>query len=141
MAEAQVTTAPRDLFEAAGATSPALPIWLVAGGRPLDQIAGLSREQQAWLAAQDFKGQAKRHVLLPGADGRPAGAVLGIGEGDTGEPCGPAELLAGLLPTLLPAGTWTFAHDLVRPELAAVACTDRYEDGTHARGASRRRPT
>ena len=121
MADVLPTVLPKDLFEPARGTSPALPIWLVPAGKPLDSVADLSPEHRAWLVAQDFKGQPKRHVLLPGPDGRPTGAVLGIGDGEAAEPCGPGELLVGQLATVLPAGTWRFAHELARPDLAAIA--------------------
>ena len=60
---------------AAGA---ARPVWLVRDAQGLER-AGLTPAQRAWIAAQGFKGQARRHVLLPASDGGIAGAVLGLG--------------------------------------------------------------
>jgi leucyl aminopeptidase len=111
----------RTCFEAADGSGAALPIWLVEQDQPFGSLPGLSSQHRAWLSAQAFNGQPKRHVLLPGQSGAPEGCVLGIGTGDTGEPCGPAELLAGLLPGVLPAGTWSLAGSVKKAELAAIA--------------------
>lgn len=77
--------------------------------------------QRAWLAAQNFSGAAKRSVLVPNAEGEIASVVFGTGNGWQGEPSGPSELLAGLLSSGLPAGTYRIASDLARPDLAALA--------------------
>ena len=77
--------------------------------------------QRAWLAAQNFSGNAKRSVLVPNAKGEIASVAFGIGNGWQGEPSGPSELLAGLLSSGLPAGTYRIASDLARPDLAALA--------------------
>ncbi len=111
----------RPCFEAATASGPAKPIWLVRQGQPLDELAALAARHRAWLAAQGFGGQPKRIVLLPAADGTPEGAVLGIGDGRAGEPCGPSEVLAGLLPAVLPEGSWTISGLGTAAELAAIA--------------------
>ena len=108
-------------FELTPSDATALPIWLIGQDMSLDAVPGLSPQHRAWLSGQGFLGQAKRHVLLPGVDGQPAGAVLGLGDGDCGEPCGPAALLVGLLPGVLPAGIWTLAGVSENAELAAVA--------------------
>ena len=107
-------------FEPAAAESSAHPVWLVRQGMDLATIEGLSAAHRNWLSGQGFAGQAKRFVLLPGVDGKPAGAVLGIGDGMAGEPCGPSELLCGLLPGLLPAGIWKLAGS-ADGQLAAIA--------------------
>ena len=114
-------TSSRILFEPSSAKGASRRIWLVRAREPIDSIEGLTARDRAWLEAQGFNGQAKRHHLLPGSDGEPAGIVLGIGDGLTGEPCGPAELLTGLLPALLPAGVWTLASPVSDPKAAALA--------------------
>ena len=68
-----------------------------------------------------FKGSPKKHLAVPGADGEIAGVVLGIGNGEKGEPCGPSILLAGQLASSLPQGRYRFAGPLDAPELAAIA--------------------
>ena len=102
-------------------TQSSRPIWMV---RPRDleaQTAGLDASQRAWLKAVGFKGAARRHALLPNADGQVAGVVLGLGETADLAPCEPAESLVGLLPSLLPAGDWHIATPMPDMDLAALA--------------------
>ena len=80
----------------------ALPIYLVARGELAD--AGLPAAQRQWAEANGFSGEAGRVLLLPGNDGRMAGAALGLGS-ETG---GHAPLATGLLARTLPAGSWRF---------------------------------
>lgn len=87
----------------------------------VDAIGSLDDVQRAWLKAQKFSGNAKRTVLIPGADGNIASVALGTGNGQQGEPSGPSELLAGLLGSGLPAGTYRFASELGHADLAALA--------------------
>jgi leucyl aminopeptidase len=97
-----------------------IPIYLARSDDP----AGLGKPdeaQKAWLAAQKFSGAAKRHVVVPGANGKIASVAAGIGDGHQGEPCGPSELLAGLLASSLPAGTYRLASDTADGDLAALA--------------------
>jgi leucyl aminopeptidase len=119
-AEALPLANARGCFEPASTGSTAYPVWLVRQGTDLSTIEDLPAAHRNWLISQKFNGQAKRFVLLPGADGKPAGAALGIGDGASGEPCGPSELLCGLLPGLLPAGTWSLGAS-ADGHLAAVA--------------------
>jgi leucyl aminopeptidase len=84
-------------------------------------IGGLDGAQQAWLAAQNFSGSAKRSILVPGADGNVAAVAFGIGTGQQGEPSGPSELLTGLLSSGLAPNTYRVASKLDQPELAALA--------------------
>ena len=85
-----------------------------AGARPLHLVSkdalGAWREVQpetviAWLDAHGFDASAGSCVVIPGADGTPAAAVLGIG--DTLDPCAYAHA-----PRALPAGDWAPAGDL-----------------------------
>jgi leucyl aminopeptidase len=85
------------------------------------QPSPLDAAQQAWLAAQNFSGSAKRSVLLPNAEGKVSAVAFGTGNGQQGEPSGPSELLAGLLGAGLPAGTYRIASELSQPDLAALA--------------------
>ena len=50
-----------------------------------------------------------------------ASVAFGIGNGQQGEPSGPSELLAGLLGSSLPAGTYRFASEPGQADLAALA--------------------
>ena len=75
-----------------------------------------------WLKAVGFRGKARRTALVPNADGGLAGAVLGTGDGQAGDPCGPSELLFGLLPKILPDGDYRLATtDREAAENAAIA--------------------
>ncbi len=81
--------------------------------------AGVSPD---WLKANPVTGRAKRTALLAGRDGDLAGAALGIGNGEAGEPCGPSELLVGKLAKSLPAGNYRLATpEGAKAELAAIA--------------------
>lgn len=112
---------PENLFLDAYQGPEARPIWLVREGQDLDGIEGLTSAQRSWLRSMGFKGSPKKHLAVPGADGEIAGVVLGIGNGEKGEPCGPSILLAGQLASSLPQGRYRFAGPLDAPELAAIA--------------------
>lgn len=103
----------------------------VTGARPVWQVRedddpatiladhGISGD---WLKAVGFRGKARRAALVPNADGSLAGAVLGTGDGQAGDPCGPSELLIGLLPKTLPDGDYRLATaDGEAAENAAIA--------------------
>ena len=110
----------KDVFEAGSASTGDIPIYLARSSDP-GALGDLSEMQKAWLAAQKFAGAAKRHVLVPGPDGRISSVVLGLGEGSNGDPSGPSELLTGLLAASLPAGTYRLASDTGAADLAALA--------------------
>jgi leucyl aminopeptidase len=97
-----------------------IPVHFI-GSDDAQPIGTFEPAQRAWLSAQNFSGTAKRSVLLPDADGKLAAVAFGIGNGQQGEPCGPSELLAGLLGAGLPAGTYRIASELSDPALAALA--------------------
>ena len=83
--------------------------------------AGIDAAQKEWLAAQRFSGAAKRIVALPNASGGLGGAVLGMGDGQQGEPSGPSELLAGLLPAALSVDSYRLVSSDIDHSLAATA--------------------
>jgi len=97
-----------------------IPVWL-ARNAGWTAKAGLSDAQRAWVEQQAFKGGARKHLLLAGADGAVAGAVLGLGEERRDDPMDRAELAVGLLPGLLPPGLYHLADESADAELAAVA--------------------
>jgi leucyl aminopeptidase len=111
---------PAAVLPALDARKKSIPVWLARNGGWASK-AQLSDAQRAWVEAQGFKGGAKRHLLLPGADGSLAGAVLGLGEERAGDPMDRPELAAGTLPTLLPPGLYHLSEDVPDPVLAAVA--------------------
>jgi leucyl aminopeptidase len=84
------------------ATDNALPLWLVAEGTMEAWLATQPAPSAQWTWAAGFKGERHRFLLLPKADGSPAGAVLGLGK-----LTGPADLSlwhAAGLADKLPAG-------------------------------------
>ncbi len=98
-----------------------IPVWLVRDAQGLAEIP-LSDAQKAWVEAQGFKGAARKHVLLPGENGRIAGALLGLGPATARDPMDRPEIDAGLLPTILPPGLYHLEGSIGDGELAAVAC-------------------
>lgn len=111
------------VFTTVGEARPAAgtPIWLVSEDAPLPPKLAANAAHARWLEAQRFKGAARRHVLLPNADGSIAGVILGTGKGDSGEPCGPPDLLVGQLGSILPPGDYALAKPNGTGELSAIA--------------------
>jgi leucyl aminopeptidase len=97
-----------------------VPIWMLEKGAALDAL-GLTDAQKKWADATRFKGKPKQQTLVPAPDGRIASVLMGTGKGETGEPCGPPELLLGQMARTLPAGHYRLAQPLRDPTLAAVA--------------------
>jgi leucyl aminopeptidase len=109
--------------DAPGATpsGAVLPVFL-ASESDGTSVPGIGAGERAWLAANAFKGAARKLLLLPGETSGISGAVLGIGSGQTGDPAGPGALLAGLCAAQLPGGVYELRN--VAPtdaELAAIA--------------------
>ncbi len=121
-------------------TAGARPIWL-ARDAEWTARAALSPSQKAWVAAQGFKAQPRRHVLLPAEDGAIAGAVMGLGASRPRDPMDKPELALGLLAAALPEGRYKLADAVENPELAAVAWGlgayrfKRYKTGDGAQAA------
>jgi leucyl aminopeptidase len=112
---------PANVFEAVGSAQAHAKIWLVPEATGLDAIAGLGQDERQWLSAVRFSGAARKQALIPGRDGRIAGAALGLGNGSAGDPCGPSELLMGQLAQSLPPETFEISGPCQRPDLAALA--------------------
>lgn len=98
-----------------------IPIWLAQEGDPLPAGVTANPAHQRWLEAQRFKASARRQVLLPAADGSIGGVVLGTGNGNSGDPCGPSDLLLGGLAATLPPGNYVLPKANGSGELSAVA--------------------
>ena len=111
---------PAAVLLAADAKRKSIPVWLARNAGWLRE-APLTGAQKAWVEAQGFKGNARKHLLLPGPEGALAGAVLGLGEARAGDPMGKPELAVGHLASVLPPGCYHLADELGEPELAAVA--------------------
>jgi leucyl aminopeptidase len=106
------------LLASAGGAARAL--WLARVGSWADATS-VTAAQKAWAEAQGFRAQARRHVLLPNADGSIAGAVAGLGAEKPRDPMDKPELALGLLSAALPQGVYALASSVASPELAAVA--------------------
>ncbi|MCB1514670.1 MAG: leucyl aminopeptidase family protein [Hyphomicrobiaceae bacterium] len=109
------------VFTSAG-REPARPIHLVRAGTTPAEITGLAPTQRRWLedCASD-PGSARKQTLIPAPDGSLSGLVLGIGNGNSGDPCGPSELLLGQVASSAPPGTYALAEGDHDPTLAATA--------------------
>ena len=96
----------------------ALPVRIVMRDAPLDGA------EAAWARAHDFTGKAGQVLLLPGADGAVAAALLGAGE--TFDP-----MSASALPVRLPEGLWRLegleAGDAARAALAFALGAYRFD--------------
>ena len=133
------------IFAADGAAGHEIPIWAVEKDASLE-VLPLSAAQRTWIEGVGFKGTAKQQTLLPGADGRVAGVLFGIGDGSAGEPSGPSELLIGHLAQSLPTGSYRLASEARDPTLAAIAWGlgsyryTRYKNSNTPRAVSLRLP-
>lgn len=110
------------VFTPHDASAKTIPIWFVADAKAL---AALPPTHQAWLTAQAFKPTQRKPFFLPAPDGSLAGVVIGCAEppsnGRPADPMARAELVVGMLPPLLPPGTYSFATEFKDPQLAAVS--------------------
>jgi leucyl aminopeptidase len=111
---------PSDLLLGHDTAGPVKPVWLIPESSGLE-ASGLGAHARAWAEAHRFKGAARKILPLPGSDGAIAGALLGTGDGHSGDPCGPGDLLTGLLAAQLPPGLYEFAGTAAQSELAAIA--------------------
>jgi leucyl aminopeptidase len=109
------------VFADAGAGETAIPIRLVRDGTDLASLPGLDARGRAWAATTGFTGAARKHLIVPNDEGGIAAVLFGTGQGDSGDPSGPAELLVGLLPGLLPGGRGYRIFGADDPEMAAIA--------------------
>lgn len=97
-------------------------IHLIRSGENSADIAQLTPEQQRWIQALGNEyASARKQTLLPGAEGNLAGVVLGTGNGNAGDPCGPSELLVGQVAASAPAGVYALSAEKIDPDLAAIA--------------------
>ena len=112
---------PNDLLLQADSPVATRPIWLVRPTALEALLASFTPAQAAWLRSIGFRAAARKHALLPGADGSLSGAVLGLGDVPDRAGQEPAAALAGLLSPLLPPGAYHLASPTANPELAAIA--------------------
>ena len=94
----------------------ALPIWFVTDSTFPKVIAKLGKSSRAYVKAAGFEPRPGRHLVLPSAAGV-AGVLFGL-EGGNGDK---NAFLPGLLPGVLPSGTYRFANGPHDSRLAALA--------------------
>jgi leucyl aminopeptidase len=105
----------------AGVNEAGVPIYCVRSDSEVAELDVLDEHQRQWLQACDFKAMRRSFVLVPAADGKVAAVLFGIGNGDSGEPCGPGAFLLGDLAQKLPPGTYSLADGTENADRAALA--------------------
>jgi leucyl aminopeptidase len=106
---------PRQVLLPPQSRARAMPITAVgrAGWRRLR--TKLPRAARAWAAAAGFDGDAGRHLVVPGADGRIRQVIYGLAEGSMADP-----FAMGRLARMLPSGTYMLEGDGLDLRLAAL---------------------
>jgi leucyl aminopeptidase len=94
----------------------ALAIWFVNRASFAKVVGKLDKRTRAFVMAADFEPRPGRHLILPAAGGM-GGVLFGL----EGEKDDKNAFLPGLLPGLLPAGTYRFANAPHDARLAALA--------------------
>ena len=100
----------------------AQPIWCVTPKTFAKTVAALDKRAQAFVKASGFEPKSGKHLILPGTNG--VEVLFGLGSSSDGNPFQP-----GLLPGVLPAGTYRFAnapHDVRLATLAFVLGAYRF---------------
>jgi leucyl aminopeptidase len=97
-------------------SSAARPIWFVTQKTLATVTAGLDKGARAFVKASGFEPKPGQHLILPS----PAG-IGGVLFGIENEAAQANTFLPGLLPGLLPAGTYRFANAPHDARLAALA--------------------
>jgi leucyl aminopeptidase len=94
----------------------ALPIWFVTPANLTKTVAALGQSVRAYVKASGFEAKPGRHLVLPSARGV-GGVLFGLGDGKSDS----NPFLPGLLPGLVPPGTYHFANAPSDVRLAALA--------------------
>lgn len=107
-----------DLISSAAASG-SLPLWLL----PENSLEAWLVDQPAtvvqWARANQFAGERHRVLAVPGPDGKPSGALVGLGNLEV--PDALSLWHAAPLPERLPAGTWHVATPLAAGAATQVA--------------------
>lgn len=90
-------------------SGPALPLHIIDQDHFGDWLSDRPAPQRAWIEASEFKGAIGQSLLLPGADGRPAEAIVGYGT-STSRARGRFTLAAAA--ARLPKGTYAIASGM-----------------------------
>ncbi len=101
-----------DILAASGRN--AIPLHLVTADGLEDWLDELETGAVRWVEASGFKGKADQTVLLPGEDGKAAGAALGISSLDDFWACGGAS-------SQLPDGLYAIQTKLTKAQATNIA--------------------
>jgi leucyl aminopeptidase len=115
------TLSPTDVLAPHDTAGPSTPIWLISDREPLARRQDIDETAKRWLERARFTSAAKKQALVPGQSGALAGVVFGLGNGTSGDPSGPSELLLGQLAASLPEGVYHLADETPKAALAALA--------------------
>jgi leucyl aminopeptidase len=110
-------TMPNPALRFADPGDPGRPVHAVPAEGLADVLASLPPAQSAWLTACGWKAAAGDTRLLPGADGQPTGAVVGLGPAASR---GRHRFLIARAAATLPPGTWAL-HGITDPDDLAEA--------------------
>jgi len=100
------------------AKAQALPVWFVTAANFEAVLKQFDERERAFARSAVFEPKAGRHLLLSTSDGKLSGALFGLEADDEAI----KDLFRpGLLPALLPAGTYRFANAPHDARLGALA--------------------
>jgi leucyl aminopeptidase len=99
-----------------GRSKAALPIWFVTQADFAKVVAKLDKRVVDFIKASGYEPRPGRHLILPSGSGV-GGALFGLERASSEKNA----FLPGLLPGVLPAGTYRFANAPHDPRLAALA--------------------
>lgn len=117
-------------FAAPGA--PSLPLHVIAADRLADFLKTCTEAQTRWIKASNFTPRLGRVLLVPGANGAPALALIGYGDKSARQR---QRFALARARAALPKGNWHLVSDLKGDELHEAAlgwllagyCFDRYK--------------
>ena len=97
----------------------ARPLWLVTEGELESWLGTRDAATRGWLAAMRFRAERHQVAAVPGPDGEPRLAVLGLGKLGSLESLEPFHVAGA--PARLPPGAWRIESTLPAPAATAAA--------------------
>ncbi len=94
------------------------PLYLIEAADAAAFVAGRSTAEAAWLTVAGFAGRLGQVVVLPGSDGAPVAAALGMGDASARRR---GRFHAARVVDALPEGDWHIATDLAPAEADEAA--------------------
>ena len=108
-------------------TTTARPLWLVTEAGLESWLQAQDANSRGWLAAMRFRAERHQVAAVPGADGKPRMAVLGLGKLQSIESLEPFQVAGA--PGRLPPGAWRIETPL--PARAATAAAIGWAYGSY----------